>query len=88
MFYAIFLPIGGIALLGVGKSSHRKRLFGFVLLGVMLTGLLMLPACGGSSNNGGGGGGSKNTPPGTYHFTVSGQSGNLTHSAPVTLTVN
>jgi len=44
MFYAMFLPIGGIALLGAGSSSRRKRLFGFLLLGVILLGLLMLPA--------------------------------------------
>ena len=87
MFYAMFLPIGGIALLGAGISSHRKRLFGFLLLGVILMGLLMLPACGGGGNGGGGGGGT-NTPAGTYSITVSGQGGGATHSATLKLTVN
>jgi hypothetical protein len=86
MFYAMFLPIGGIALLGVGNNQRRKRLFGFLLLGVILMGLFMLPACG--SGSGGGGGGGTNTAPGTYNITVSGQGGGATHSAPLTLTVN
>lgn len=85
MFYAMFLPIGGFVLLGAGSGSRRKRLFGFLLLGVILMGLLMLPACGGG--NGGGGGGT-NTPPGSYSITVSGQNGGATHSATLKLTVN
>jgi len=84
IFYAMFLPIGGIALLGAGSASRRKRLFGFLLLGIILMGLLMLPACGGSS----GGGGGTNTPPGSYSITVSGQGGGATHSATLKLTVN
>ena len=86
MLYAMFLPIGGIALLGVRNNSRRKRLFGFLLLGVILMGLLVLPACGGGG--GGGGGGGNNTPPGSYNITVSGQGGGATHSAPLALTVN
>jgi hypothetical protein len=85
VFYAMFLPIGGIALLGMGKNSRRKRLFGILLLGIILMGLLMLPACGGS---GGGGGGGNNTAPGTYNITVSGQGGGASHSAPLTFTVH
>lgn len=85
MFYAMFLPIGGIALLGAGSSSRRKRLFGFLLLGVILLGLLMLPACGGGNNGGGGG---TTTPPGTYNIAVSGQGGGAAHSATLTLKVN
>jgi len=84
IFYAMFLPIGGVALLGAGSGPRRKRLFGFLFLGVILMGLLMLPACGGSS----GGGGGTNTPPGSYNITVSGQGGGATHSATLKLTVN
>jgi len=85
--YAMFLPIAGIALLGAGNNPRRKRLFGFLLLGVVLMGLLMLPACGGSSSNGGGGGGGGTTP-GTYSITISGQGASTSHSAPFTFTVN
>jgi hypothetical protein len=91
IFYAFFLPVGGLALLGAGFGSSRKKLLGFLLLGLLLTGLLMLPACGGSSSGGGGGGGGgggSNTPPGTYTITVSGAAGGVTHSAPLTLKVN
>jgi hypothetical protein len=86
MFYALFLPIGGVVLLGAGNNARRKRLFGFLLLGIILTGLVVLPACGGGG--GGGGGGGNNTPPGTYNLTVAGQAGGATHSAPLTFTVN
>ncbi len=86
--YAMFLPIGGIVLLGAGSTPRRKRLFGYLLLGMILMGLLMLPACGGSSSSGGGGGGSSGTPPGTYSLTISGQGASTTHSAPFTITVN
>lgn len=85
--YAMFLPIAGIALLGAGNNPRRKRLFGFLLLGVVLMGLLMLPACGGSSSNGGGGGGGGTTP-GTYSITISGQGASTSHSALFTFTVN
>ena len=90
IFVAAFLPIFGIALLGASTSSRRKGLFGFLLVGVMLAGLMILPACGGSSSGGGGGGGGggSGTPPGTYSITVTGTAGSVTHSAPVTLTVH
>ena len=86
LFYAMFLPIGGLALLGFGSSElRRKKLFGFLLLGL----LLLMPACGGSS--GGGGGGNGGTPSGTYTITVNGTAsgGSQTGAPPsLTLTVN
>jgi hypothetical protein len=86
IFAAVFLPIFGITLLGAGTTSRRKRLFGFLVLGLMLASLMILPACGGSSGGGGGGGGG--TTPGTYSIAVTGSAGNTSHSATVTLTVN
>jgi hypothetical protein len=91
LLYAMLLPFGGLALLGTACSSKRKRVFSLTALVLTVAFLLTLPACGGSSGSsggGGGGGGSTNTPPGTYTVTVSGASGSVTESAPVTLTVN
>ena len=92
-FYAVWLPIPGLMLIGVGFGSRgRKKLLGLLLLWVVLTGLLILPACGGGSSSGGGGGGSSGTPAGTYTITITGKDANgvtQTNTAPtVTVTVN
>jgi hypothetical protein len=91
MFYAMFLPIGGIALLGFGSAgSQRKKLFGFLLVGLVLSCLLLMPACGGSGNNNNGGG-SPGTTAGAYTITVNGTASGATQTgtAPaLTLTVN
>jgi hypothetical protein len=94
MFYALWLPLPGLALIGVGfgsKDSRRKKILGFLLLWIVLAGLTILPACGSGGGNGGGGGGS-GTPAGTYTITITGKDANgLTQSntAPtVSVTVN
>jgi subtilase family serine protease len=92
-FYAVWLQIPGLMLIGVGFGSRgRKKLLGLLLLWVVLTGLLILPACGGGSSSGGGGGGSSGTPAGTYTITITGKDANgvtQTNTAPtVTVTVN
>jgi hypothetical protein len=51
---ALFLPIFGITLLGAATSHRKRRLYGLLILGPLLAGLIMLPACGGSSSTGGG----------------------------------
>lgn len=91
MLYAMLLPVFGITLLGTGMGSagsRRRKLFGFLMLGLLLTGLLLMPACGGS--NSGGGGGSAGTPAGAYTITVTGTGGGatVTGSPALTLTVN
>jgi hypothetical protein len=91
IFYAVLLPIGGIALLGAGfgsARSRRRKLFGFLMLGLVLCGLLLMPAC--SSSSSGGGGGNAGTPAGAYTITVTGTSGSIaaTGSPALTLTVN
>jgi len=91
MFYAMILPVFGITLLGTGlgsAGSRRRKLFGFLMLGMVLAGFLLMPACGGSSSTGGGG--NTGTPAGTYTITVTGNGGGATVSGSpaLTLTVN
>jgi hypothetical protein len=91
IFYAMFLPLSGLALIGTGfgcANSRRRKVLGFLMLYAILAALLLLPACGG-------GGGTHppphgGTPPGTYTIMVTGTDGTLTHSVapPLTLTVN
>ncbi len=96
IFYASWLPIIGLSLIGMRFSSAhsgRKKLLGVLLLGLVMTALFFLPACGGSSHS---------TPPpppcsgctpaGNYTVNVTGTdsvNANLTHSlaSPLTLTV-
>lgn len=97
-FYAMWLPIAGFSLMGMGFSSarsRRKKLLGFLMIGVVMTALFLMPACGGSSGGGGGGGGGGGctgcTPAGTYTVTITGtgtDASATTHSTTVTLTVN
>lgn len=91
VMYALFLPVFGIALLGVGigsGGSRRRKLFSFLMLGLVLAGLLAMPACSSGSSNGGGA--TSGTPAGTYTFTVTGTSGGVavTGSPALTLTIN
>jgi hypothetical protein len=91
VFYAMLLPIGAITLLGAGlgsAGSRRRKLFGFLMLGLLLTTLLLIPAC--SSSNSGGGGGTTGTPTGPYTITVTGTNNSAvaTGSPALVLTVN
>jgi hypothetical protein len=90
ILYAMLLPVFGVTLLGAGLGSagtRRRKLFGFLMLGMVLTGLFLMPAC---SSSGGGGGGNTGTPAGAYTITVTGSGGGATAtgSPALTLTVN
>jgi hypothetical protein len=84
----MLLPISGLAFLGTGLTSRKKKLWGFLLGCLLFSTLIILPACGGgSSSGGGGGGGHPGTPAGTYNVTVTGTAGSLTHATTVSLIV-
>jgi alpha-galactosidase len=88
-FYAILLPIPGLALLGFGfgrKGSWKNMLPALLLLGIISTSLLQIAACGsgGSTTGGGGGGGSCSAVPSV----PTGLSASSTTSAGTTLTWN
>src|SRR5713101_1552030 len=85
LFYALWLPVCGLTLMGMVFPAQRKktRLLGMPCCVTLFAALLLLPACGGSS---GGSHGSSGTPPGKYTISVTGTSG-TTHSTTVTLKV-
>ncbi len=88
-FYAAWLPIGGLSLVGLGIGVRRKRrrwLVGAVLC--LIAGLILLqPGCGSSySNTPATAGG---TLAGTYLITITGSAGTgAVHTSQVELTVN
>ena len=87
VFYALWLPIPGLALIGFGlasRSTRRKKALGLLLLGMVLVGLIATPACVSYTHLGNVG-----TPPGAYNLTVSGLDANgLTQAgSPVAVTV-
>jgi hypothetical protein len=88
----MLLPVFGITLLGAGLGSagtRRRKVFGLLMLGMVVGCLFLMPACSSNSNNGGGGG-NTGTPAGSYTITVTGSSGGtvVTGSPALTLTVN
>jgi hypothetical protein len=87
----MWLPVIGVSLVGMRFStgtSRKKKVFGFMLLGMVMAMLFFLPACSSSSTTIGGG--CKGcTPPGNYTVTITGTGGgSVSHSTQVTFTVN
>ncbi len=75
-WYAMWLPISGLAWLGVGSSRRRRWVMGLSLF-VVLSIVALLPACGSKRTPGTTGG----TQPGTYAIGVSATSGTFTTPA-------
>jgi uncharacterized repeat protein (TIGR01451 family) len=85
-FYAVFLGVPGLALVGVGIAGDRRRrlrLAGLFLLLVVIAQLLPLPGCASQQTQPPPTG----TPPGTYSITVTATSGSDSKSVPIQLTV-
>jgi hypothetical protein len=100
VFYALLLPIPGLALIGFGfggqgfkfnkRGSQKIRLLSLLALWMVLAVLIGIPACGSSSKSGGGGGGGNSgTPAGNYTITINSTGGTQTGNPPtVQITVN
>jgi hypothetical protein len=94
-YYAMWLPVIGLSVVGIGFShagSRRKKLLGLLMIATVMTALFLLPACSsGSKGGGGGGGGGGGTPAGSYTVTIKGtgtDARTITSKTTVTLTVN
>jgi alkylation response protein AidB-like acyl-CoA dehydrogenase len=87
-FYATWLPIGGLSLLGLGIGTGRKRrrwLAGAVL-GLIAGAMLLQSGCGSSSSSVNPSGG---TQAGTYRITIHGSAAaGAAHDTLVTLVVS
>ncbi len=93
-FYAMWLAIPGLALVGVGAAgARRKNVLAALLLLAMAASLLLLPACGSSKSNTTTTSSGTVTPANTYTFTLTGADQNgaapsSTTATTVTLAVN
>lgn len=84
-FYAIWLMVPGLCLMGVGFGGdrRRRRIAGMLFLCITFALLLLLPACGSTPAQAPVSG----TPPGNYTITVTATSGSDTKSQTITLSV-
>jgi hypothetical protein len=84
-FYALWLPVPGLALLGLGASRSRRRmLLSLLLLGMLLAGIAVTPACVSTVHLGNVG-----TPPGQYTVSITGiDENNLTQASNPAGTTN
>jgi len=85
VFYAVWLPLPGLLLVGSGLARRGRRLRSRFAMLMLAVSLLHLAACGGGLQ--GGGGGEPGTPPGNYTVTVNASEGSINHTLQVALTV-
>lgn len=86
-FYAVFLGVPGLALVGVGIGGDRRRRWrvtGLFVLLLLITQLLPLPGCSSTQTQPPPTG----TPSGQYNITVTATSGSDSKSIPIQLTVS
>lgn len=85
IFYALWLPVPGLALIGLGsRGFRRKRLSGLLLPGLLLVGLIATSGCVSYKHLGNVG-----TPPGQYTISITGQDANgLSQASNPTGTTN
>lgn len=87
IFYAFFLPVSGLALVGLGvgpRGARRKRWLGLWTVGILLALLILTPACVSTVHLGNVG-----TPPGQYSVAVTGVDTNgLTEASNAAGTTN
>jgi hypothetical protein len=81
-FYALWLMIPGMALVGVG-NRRRRRIVGFLMLCTLFTLVLLIPACSSSKTTTPVSG----TPAGNYTITITAAAGSNSKSQTVVLTV-
>ncbi|HYM75166.1 MAG TPA: SBBP repeat-containing protein [Candidatus Dormibacteraeota bacterium] len=82
-FYAVWLVIPGLALLGIGGDRRRRRIAGILMLCTIFSMLLLLPACSHSTQQTP----SSGTQAGNYTITVTASSGSDSKSQTIGLTV-
>jgi hypothetical protein len=82
-FYAIWLIIPGIALVGVGGNRQRRRIFGILMLCTLFALILLVPACSSSKTQPPVSG----TPAGNYNITVTSAAGTDSKTQTIGLTV-
>ncbi|HEY7098808.1 MAG TPA: SBBP repeat-containing protein [Terriglobales bacterium] len=82
--YATWIPISGLALIGLGVRKKKRGLLSGVFLGAFFALVMFQAGCGSSSSTPAVTGG---TPAGTYSVTMSGVSGSTSRTTTVTLIV-